>query len=127
MIPTLTVWASAPDAVKAVMAIAAAMSFRVFMIVLPCSASNGIARRVAREHAHIELPVDIPAGLDDRDALAGHALLLLQQGRECRGAGAFREVMRVREEMAHSGADLRLAHADDALGALANQGERVGI
>ena len=41
--------------------------------------------------------VDIAAGLDDRDPLAGEPAALLERGRERRGAGALGEIVRIGE------------------------------
>ena len=68
--------------------------------------------------------VDIAAGLDHRDALAGQAAALLQRRREGSRAGSLGDVVRVGEQDAHRRADFGLAHRDDARGAMADDVER---
>ena len=52
------------------------------------------------------------------DALARHALALLHQGGQRRGAGALGELVRVLVVGAHGHGDLGVAHLHDAVGAL---------
>ena len=76
------------------------------------------------QHLGEEGAVDIAAGQDDRDPLAGETPALLQGGGQRRGAGALGDIVRVGEEDAHRPPDLRLRHGDDARRAGADDGER---
>src|SRR6202042_3753333 len=66
------------------------------------------------EYLGEEGAVDVAAGLDDRDLLAGEPAALVQRGGERRRAGALGDVVRVAEDDAHRLAHLVLADGDDA-------------
>src|SRR5580704_12365142 len=71
----------------------------------PSDRSTGL---VFRQHFGEEGAVDVAAGLDGGDALAGEATAFLQRGGEGRGAGALGDVVGVAEHDPHRAAPRRM-------------------